>query len=76
MMTVLKQLTHEALELSVEERAELAHVLITSIDGNADGDVSSTWDLELDKRVREIREGKVEGVPSEEVFAKLKEKYH
>ncbi len=76
MTTVMKQLTHEALELSVEERAELAHILITSIDGNTGEDVSSAWDLELDKRVREIREGKVDGIPSEEVFAKLKEKYH
>ncbi len=76
MKTVMKQLTRDALELSIQDRAELAHILITSIDESADGDISSEWDLELKKRVREIREGKVKGIPAEEVFAKLEEKYH
>ncbi len=76
MTTAMKQLMHDALELSVEEKAELAHIIIASIDGSDDGDVSSAWDVELEKRVREIREGRVKGTPSEEVFAKLEEKYH
>jgi putative addiction module component (TIGR02574 family) len=76
MTTALKQLTHDALELSVQERAKLAHILITSIDEKAEGDISSAWDVELKKRVQEIREGKVKGIPAEEVFAKLEEKYH
>ncbi len=66
---------HDALELSADERAKLAHILIASIDEKADEDVSSSWDAELKKRVREIREGKVKGIPAEEVFAKLEEKY-
>jgi hypothetical protein len=32
MTNTLEQLTHDALELSVQERAKLAHLLITSID--------------------------------------------
>ena len=76
MTTAMKQLIHDALELSVEEKAELAHILIASIDGSDDEDVSSAWDVELEKRVREIREGRVKGTPSKEVFAKLEEKYH
>ena len=47
MATTLKQLTHEALELPVQERAKLAHMLIASIDEGADGDMSSAWDAEL-----------------------------
>jgi putative addiction module component (TIGR02574 family) len=76
MTTALKQLTHDALELSVQERAKLVHILITSIDEKAEGGISSAWDVELKKRVQEIREGKVKGIPAEEVFAKLEEKYH
>lgn len=76
MTTALKQLTHEALELPVQERAELAHILIASIDESSDSEVSSAWEIELKKRVREIREGNVKGIPAEEVFAKLEEKYH
>jgi len=74
MATTLKQLTHEALELPLQERAILAHVLITSIDEKTDGDISSAWDAELKKRVHEIREGRVKGIPADEVFAKLEEK--
>jgi putative addiction module component (TIGR02574 family) len=76
MATTFKQLTHEALELPVQERAKLAHVLITSIDGVTDGDMSSAWDAELKKRVQEIREGRVKGIPAEEVLARLEEKYN
>ena len=76
MATTFKQLTHEALELPVQERAKLAHVLITSIDEVTDGDMSSAWDAELKKRVQEIREGRVKGIPAEEVFARLVEKYN
>ncbi|MCP5049639.1 MAG: addiction module protein [bacterium] len=75
MTNELKQLMHDALELSPQERAKLAHVLITSIDDEGGNDVSSAWDLELKKRVREIREGKVNGIPAEEVFARLEAKY-
>jgi putative addiction module component (TIGR02574 family) len=75
MATTLKQLTHEALELPVQERAKLAYVLSTSINEKTDGDMSSAWDAELKKRVREIRDGRVKGIPAEEVFAKLEEKY-
>ena len=77
MMTIaMKQLMHDALELSVQERAKLAHILIASIDESEDGEIASAWDVELKKRVQEIREGKVKGIPAEEVFAKLEEKYH
>jgi putative addiction module component (TIGR02574 family) len=75
MTNQMKQLMHDALELSVKERAKLAHILITSIDEMSDENVSSRWDDELKKRVREIREGSVKGIPAEEVFARLEDKY-
>ena len=58
----------------MQERAKLAQVLISSIDEVTAEDMSSAWDAELKKRVREIREGRVKGIPAEEVFAKLEEK--
>ncbi|MCK5057597.1 MAG: addiction module protein [Candidatus Aminicenantes bacterium] len=75
-MVTLKRLKNEALELPIQERAELAHILIASIEERGEMDVSSAWDMELEKRIREIREDKVKGVPVEEVFAKLEKKYH
>jgi len=75
-MVTLKRLKNDILELPIRERAELAHILIASIEERGEVDVSSAWDMELKKRVREIREDKVKGVPVEEVFAKLEKKYH
>jgi len=75
MTAALKKVTHDALELPRRQRAKLAHALIVSIDAGPDKNVDAAWDAEIDRRVREIRTGKVKGVPAEEVFAKLRAKY-
>jgi putative addiction module component (TIGR02574 family) len=75
MGTALKNLTREALDLSERDRAKLAHVLIRSIDGEADSDAKIKWDAEIKKRVSEIRSGKVKGVPVARVVARLRKKY-
>ena len=59
----------------MQERAQLAYTSITSIDENTELDLASAWDEELKKRIREIKQGKVKGIPAGEVFAKLEEKY-
>ena len=59
------QTVADALALPVQDRAKLAHTLISSIDEKNETGVSSAWDVALKKRVREIREGKVRGVPAE-----------
>jgi len=76
MAITMKQLTHEVLELPVQERAKLAHILIASIHEKVEGDIPSICDAGLEKRVQDIKEGKVIGILVEEVAAKLKEKYH
>jgi putative addiction module component (TIGR02574 family) len=74
MSDAFEQLMHEALELPVQERAKLAHFLITSIDDFNESEITPTLDTELQMRVKEIREGKVTGTPAEEVFTKLLER--
>ena len=74
MTATLERLTHDALELSTHERAQLAHSLIASMDEEHDADADSAWDAEVERRVEEIRSGKVQGIPAEEVFARLKAK--
>lgn len=75
MEVTLEQLTRDVLSLSLEKRAALAHALILSIDEAEDEGVSEAWDAELEKRVAEIRQGRVNGIPAGEVFAKLREKH-
>ena len=46
-----------ALELPEADRAELAHDLVASLDGTADADANDQWDVELLRRLAEVRAG-------------------
>ena len=76
MLDKLQKLKDEALLLPVRQRAKLAHILLSSIDEGTQQDVDYAWDVELERRIKDIRNGKVKGIPAEEVFAKLRDKYH
>ena len=61
--------------LSPEDRAELADFLIESLDEEREEGWDEAWNAELTRRLREIEEGKVVGVPAEQVIARLRAKY-
>lgn len=58
--------------LSPEDKAELLRSLIAELDGPADADVEQAWALEVERRHREIVEGKVTPIPAREVFQSLR----
>ena len=62
-------------QLSTQERAELAHFLIHSLDDGEDADAEAAWDTELARRMAEIRSGEAVGEPADKVFAELRKKY-
>jgi putative addiction module component (TIGR02574 family) len=61
-------------KLSREERAELAYFLLSSLEPEEKG-AAAAWDAEVSRRVDEIRSGKANGKPAEQVFAELRERY-
>jgi putative addiction module component (TIGR02574 family) len=64
--------------LSRQERARLACYLIDSLDDDVEDDpaeIRAAWAKEIRRRVEEIKSGKVEGIPADEVFRKMREKY-
>jgi len=70
----LKRLEAEAMELTSHERAELATVLIASLDADEEDDpaeVQKAWDEEILRRVAELEAGTAELIPAEQVFAEL-----
>jgi putative addiction module component (TIGR02574 family) len=78
MVVAMEKLKAELVALSERERADLALFLLNSLeDANAesDPDVEAAWDTELARRTEEIRDGSVRGIPAEQVFAGLREKY-
>lgn len=66
-----------ALHLPPEERADLAHRLWESLEDGAEDDpslVKAEWEVEILRRVDELRTGKVKGIPGDVVLARLREK--
>lgn len=60
-----------ALELSEDERVQLASSLFESVDPATGGDVQEAWDQEVAKRIADLDSGKAKTVPWPEVLARL-----
>ena len=67
-----EDLKSEALKLTVEDRAELVHVLMLSIDAEEEShpDHDRLWKEEIERRCRAIDEGRARLFPADEVFAR------
>ena len=72
MPTSLQEFTTEALALPVEARAFLVEKLLGSLDEHEDFPISEAWMKEITKRSREIDEGRVQGIPAEQVFDEMR----
>ena len=64
-----EQIEAEARRLPREERARLAEALISSLDEEVE--VERAWADEIRRRVQELRNGTVETISAEDVFAEL-----
>lgn len=62
----------EALHLPIEDRAKLAQRLLESLDDLSDQDAERIWLVEAERRAREIDEGKVQLVSSEELELRVR----
>lgn len=58
------------LKLPNQERARLAEVLIASLD--EENEIANAWADEAERRLAELRSGAVQGVPAEDVFARIR----
>lgn len=71
-----KEIVAAALKLDRKIRAELASQLIRSLDeeekGLSEEECARLWLEESERRLQELRDGKVEEVPGEEVMAQLR----
>ena len=55
-------------ELSLDERGQLAAKILLSLEEPSEEEIEKLWIAEADRRLQEYREGKVRGIPAEEVF--------
>jgi putative addiction module component (TIGR02574 family) len=67
----LAVIEQEIRELSVSDKEALLRVLWEELNGPADVAVDAAWLEEVQRRSREIDEGRVDSLPAAEVFARL-----
>ncbi len=72
MSSLLQEVATKAHNLSPDERAELAHDLIVSLDETSDTEFEAAWDTEIERRVKEIKSGKAKGRLAEEILAEMR----
>lgn len=66
----VQELQAEVLKLPSHERARLAELLISSLD--EEDEITTAWADEAERRYHDLRSGKVEGIPAEEVLARVR----
>lgn len=72
MATAARQIESKALKLSVRERAWLAERLLSSLDDETDADAEAAWIREGERRLEDLRSGKVKGRAAAGVFRRAR----
>ena len=71
MAKLARELESQALKLSRRERARLAQRLIASLD-QEDADAERLWVAEGERRLADLKSGKVAAIPAERVIRKVR----
>lgn len=66
------ELLKAALALPPDARAQLADQLLASLEGENQKEIDVSWAEEAERRMKEIREGKVEPIDGESVMKELR----
>jgi len=72
MAKTIEDIENEIRSLSTDDRMHLLRDLIADLDGSMDEDVEKAWLEEAERRYKQLKEGKVELIPAEEVFAQAR----
>ncbi len=75
MPTLVDELTQRAQALAPEDRARLAENLLSSIGAEPQTEAEAAWDLEIQRRVEEVRSGRAVLVAAEDVHAEARRIY-
>ena len=73
MSTDLDQLTADAMKLPLRDRVQLAQRLVSTLDDEIEMDTEALWFAEAERRLEELRSGKVQGINSEDAFRTARE---
>jgi len=68
MATPYDEIIVDAMRLPLRDRVRLAQQLASSLDDEVETSVEALWFAEAERRLEELRTGKVEGVDSDEAL--------
>ena len=71
MVLTLEQLKEAASDLPSSERAEVAQFLVRSLDAQREAEIRAEWLSLAERRMADVKAGKVVGIPAEEVLKSL-----
>ena len=75
MTVAAEKLRKELVALDPDDRAQIAHFLIETLETGADANAEQKWDEELERRAEEIEGGRAAGESADKVFSELHAKY-
>ena len=75
-MSIAAEKVAEVLALPGQDRAYRARQLIASLDDTIDADAETQWNEVIDRRSREMAEGRVDARPEEEMIRDIQAKLH
>lgn len=71
----IEELRDHLLALPATRRAELAHLLIASLDPEPEAGTTSAWHAEVQRRAHEITSGVADGHPADDVFNEIRQRF-
>lgn len=75
MPATLKELETQALQLSPQERGQLIHRLIVSLEGvskDSPKAIAEAWGEEIARRVADMEAGRTQWIPADEVMSRIR----
>lgn len=77
MAALLNEVENQALQLSPQERSELIHRLIVSLEGPPEDTpeaIAQAWDKEIARRVADMEAGRTQWIPADEAMSRIRAK--
>lgn len=77
MAAILKEIEDQALQLSPQERGELIHRLIVSLESKSEDTpeaIAQAWDDEIARRVADMDAGRTQWIPADEAMTRIRAK--
>ncbi len=73
MNTPFDEILADGMRLPLRDRVRLAQRLVSSLDDEGETDVEALWAAEAERRLEELRTGRVKGIDAAEAFRKVHE---